>query len=138
MYSSSVYCFNLMYKKEKASLLYISLSIVHTTSTSTADFLATTCRHIMILYCCTSTCYSHHKVLLLSHLYSEKIRPSAHTHNAADPTLSTDINISLSIYMSHVVHLSGSTCCHVVHFLSSHTIHHVGYTSMFRLEHFQI
>ena len=65
--------------------MYISsaLSIVHTTSTSSR----LSCHHMppIVLYFCKSICYSYHKVLLLSHLCSEKFRHSAHTHNAADP-----------------------------------------------------
>ena len=94
------------------------MSIVHTTSTNSR----LSCHHMppIVLYFCKSTCYSHHKVLLRSHLC--KIRHSAHTHNAADPVhrYYSPENISLSIYM--VPCYPRSTCSHVVHFLSSHTI----------------
>ena len=52
-------------------------------------------------YFCKSTCYSHHKVLLLSHL----CKNSAHTHNLQ--TLSTDIT-HLKTYPYQ------STWCHVI------------------------
>ena len=102
-----------------------------------ADFLATTCRHIVILYCCTSTCYSHHKVLLLSHLCSEKIRPSAHTHSAADPVHRYK-HILINLHGAMLSQIYMLSCSSLPEFPHYPSLLHVGYTSMFRLEHFQI
>ena len=100
-----------------------------------ADFLATTCRHIMIVYCCTSTCYSHHKVLLLSHLCSEKIRPSAHTHNAADPVHRYK-HILINLHGAMLSQIYMLSCSSLPEFSHYPSLLHVGYTSMFRLEPF--
>ena len=64
-----------------------------------------------------------------------KIRHSAHTHNAAD-LVHTHILINLHGAMLSQIYMQ--SCGSLPGFPHYPALLHVGYTSMFRLEHFQI